>query len=787
MANGNEENETFPQNFIHDIIDEDLATGRRDEVVTRFPPEPNGYLHIGHATAIVLNFETARKYDGRCHLRFDDTNPLSEESEYVEAIQNDVRWLGYDWGEHLYFASDYFEFMYDCAVRLIKKGLAYVDSSDIETIREYRGTVTEPGKESPYRERSVEENLDLFERMRAGEFEDGEHVLRAKIDMSASNMLMRDPLLYRIRHATHHNTGDEWCIYPMYDFAHCLEDSHEGITHSLCTLEFENNREIYDWLIRETEVEHQPQQIEFARRNLGYTVTSKRKLLKLINEDVVGGWDDPRLPTIAGLRRRGVPPSAIRTFCKRIGVSKNENRVQYSQFEDAVRHDLNMKAPRVMAVVDPLKVVITNYDEDKVEWLDASYYPHDVPLEGSRKVPFSRELFVERDDFHEDPPADWYRLAPGKEVRLRYGYYVTCQEVVRGDDGEIKELRCTYDPETKGGDSPDGREVKGTLHWVSATEGIPCEIRLYERLFEVENPDGQEDKSFEEFINEESLVKRADAVVEPSVADDESQVRYQFERQGYFWRDPVDSTDDALVFNRIVSLRDSWSQKQKEKKRLEDEARRKEKERLRQKAIKAQQEAGGDAISEEREAARRENPQLAEKFEAYVGELGLNEVDADVLTGDEELAAYFEAVLAAYDAPRSVAPWLVNEVLPRLDEGQSVGELGLAAEHVAALVEMVEEDRITTQVSRDVLEEVLKSGRAPETVVTEEGLEKVSDEGALGAMVDQVIADHPDEVERYRGGNKRLVGFFIGQIMKATGGAADAVKVRELLSARLDE
>ena len=776
---------TFPQNFIHDIIDDDLETGRRDEVVTRFPPEPNGYLHLGHATSIVLNFETAKKYDGRCHLRFDDTNPLTEEQEYVDAIQRDVQWLGYDWGEHLYFASDYFEKMYDCAVTLIKKGKAYVDSLDIETIREYRGTVTEPGKESPHRDRPVEENLELFEGMRAGEFEEGEHVLRAKIDMAADNMLMRDPLLYRIVHATHHNTGDDWCIYPMYDFAHCLEDAFEGITHSLCTLEFENNREIYDWVIEETEVDHQPQQIEFARRNLSYTITSKRKLGRLIDEDIVGGWDDPRLPTIAGVRRRGVPPSAIREFCRRIGVSKSENRAEFSQFEDTIRDDLNTTAPRVLAVVDPVKVVLTNYPEGETESIEVPYYPEEIPKDGQRQVPFGRQLYIDREDFQVDPPDGWYRLAPGAEVRLRHAYNITCDEVIRGDDGEITELRCTYHPETEHERSPDGRTVEGTLHWVSADHGVPCEIRLYERLFEDEAPDAG-DGDFTDHINPDSLTKMTDSVVEPGIVDDDPDQRYQFERRGYFRRDPVDSTEDALVFNRIVSLRDRWSQKQKEKQKREDERRRREKERLRQKALKAQEEAGpSDTISDEREKARSENPQLADKFSTYQEELGVDRGDADLLTGDSATADFFEATLETYDAPKSIAPWLVNEVLAKIDDDETIDNLSIGPDDVATIVEMIDDERITTQVGGEVLEAVLETGDDPETIVEREGLETVADADALAPMIDEILADNPEEVEKYRGGNDRLVGYFIGQVMQATGGAADPQKTRELLLEKL--
>ena len=779
------EEPTLPHNFIHDIIEADLDSGKHDAVATRFPPEPNGYLHLGHATSIVLNFETAKKYDGRCHLRFDDTNPLTEEREYVLSIQEDIRWLGYDWGDHLYFGSDFFDQMYECAERLIKKGLAYVDSQSAEEIREHRGTLSEPGKESPYRDRDIEENLDLFRRMRDGEFADGEHVLRAKIDMAADNILMRDPLLYRIRHATHHNTGDKWCIYPMYDYAHCLEDSFEGITHSLCTLEFDNNRAVYDWVIEHTEVESQPQQIEFARRNVSHTITSKRKLLRLVEEGHVDGWDDPRLPTIAGLRRRGVPPSAVRTFCRRVGISKSENRVQASQLEDAIRSELNVVAPRVMAVLDPLEVEITNFEGD-TQWLDATYFPHDVPLEGSRSIPFSKRLYIEREDFAEEPPKDWRRLSPNAEVRLRYGYYITCDEVIRDEQGKVIKLLCSYDPETRGGSSTDDREVQGTIHWVSAEEALPCEVRLYDRLFDVDDPTADPDRDFVEFINPDSLQVLTGCFVEPSVADDAIDLRYQFERQGYFWRDPRASASPDLVFNRIVSLRDSWSQKEAARRREEEKKRRLEKDRLREKALKAQREAGpSDPISEEREAARAEHPELAERFATYQEEWGLQKGDADLMTGDVEVNALFEAVLKAYDAPQSVAPWLVNEVLPRIPEGSTLEALQVEPAHVARLIELVDEDRITTQVSRDVFEKVLATGGDPQQIIDEEGLEKVGDAAQLEPLIEGILADHPDEVERYRGGNQRLIGFFIGQVMKATGGAADAPKVRELLQQKL--
>lgn len=561
----NTEKETFtPPNFIKDIIEEDLKTGKYGgRVHTRFPPEPNGYLHIGHAKSICLNFGLALEYGGLCNLRFDDTNPAKEDVEYVESIQEDVRWLGFDWGERLFYASDYFDRLYRYAVELIKKGKAYVDSLSPEEIRQYRGTLTEPGRESPYRNRSVEENLDLFERMRAGEFEEGQCVLRAKIDMASPNLNLRDPVIYRIKKATHHRTGDKWCIYPMYDFAHCLSDSIEGITHSICTLEFEDHRPLYDWFLDELEVYH-PRQIEFARLNLSYTVLSKRKLIKLVEEGLVSGWDDPRMPTISGFRRRGYTPESIRTFCERIGVAKRDSVVDIALLEHCIREDLNKRAPRVMGVLRPLKVVIVNYPEDQVEELEAVNNPEDESM-GTRKVPFCRELYIERDDFREDPPKKYFRLAPGREVRLRYGYYVQCVDVVKDPaTGEISEIHCTYDPATRGGWSPDGRKVKGTIHWVSARHAVPARVRLYDRLFTRENPnDVEEGKTFLDYINPESLVELDHCLVEPSLQGARPGSRYQFERLGYFCADIRDSAPGRLVFNRTVSLRDSWAKIEK--------------------------------------------------------------------------------------------------------------------------------------------------------------------------------------------------------------------------------
>ncbi|UCG22242.1 MAG: glutamine--tRNA ligase/YqeY domain fusion protein [Deltaproteobacteria bacterium] len=552
-----------PTNFIKKIIEEDLKTNKYDgRVMTRFPPEPNGYLHIGHAKSICLNFGLAETFGGLCNLRFDDTNPTKEEVEYVESIKEDVRWLGFDWGDRLYYASDYFEQLYDYAVGLIKQGKAYVDSLSAEEIKEYRGTLTEAGKESPYRNRSVEENLALFRGMRAGEFQDGTHVLRAKIDMASGNLNMRDPVMYRILHAEHHRTGDKWCIYPMYDWAHGLSDSIEGITHSICTLEFEDHRPLYDWFLKELAV-YQPQQIEFARLNLTHTVMSKRKLLRLVEEGYVRGWDDPRMPSISGLRRRGYTPEAIKDFCERIGLAKKDSMVDIKLLEWCIREDLNKNVPRVMGVLRPLRVVIENYPEDQVEELEAINNPED-PSMGTRMVPFSRVLYLERDDFKEDPPRKWFRLAPGREVRLRYGYYITCVDVVKDEKtGEVVELRCTYDPATKGGWSPDGRKVRGTLHWVSAAHAIEGEVRLYDYLFRKPNPEEvKEGSDFKSNVNLNSLEVLHSCRLEPSVAGATPGSRYQFERLGYFCLDS-DSTVNKLVFNRTVTLRDTWAKIEK--------------------------------------------------------------------------------------------------------------------------------------------------------------------------------------------------------------------------------
>ncbi len=557
-----------PKDFIREIIDNHLVTNRfKGRVHTRFPPEPNGYLHIGHAKSIVLNSGIAADYGGKFNLRFDDTNPTKEEVEYVESIIEDVRWMGADWEDRLFYASDYFELLYDYAIQLIQKGKAYVDDLSADEIREYRGTLTQPGKESPYRNRAIEENLDLFQRMRSGEFPDGAKVLRAKIDMASPNLNMRDPVIYRIKHESHHRTGDTWCIYPMYDYTHCLSDSIEGITHSICTLEFEDHRPLYDWVLDELNVYH-PQQIEFARLNINFTVLSKRKLLQLVTENHVSGWNDPRMPTLSGLRRRGATPEAIRTFCERIGVAKNDSVVDIALLEYCIREDLNKHAQRAMAVLRPLKLVVDNYPDDKVEYMECVNNPEDAAM-GTRQVPFSRVLYIERDDFRETPPKGYFRLFPGNEVRLRYAYVVKCVRFVKDDDtGEVTEIHCTYDPTTQGGTTPDGRKIKSTIHWVSANHAVDAEVRLYDRLFLKANPaDSKDGTDFKHFLNPASLEELKDSKLEPFMKDAAPGSRFQFERQGYFCVDMVDSKPGKLVFNQTVSLRDTWAKMEQAQKK----------------------------------------------------------------------------------------------------------------------------------------------------------------------------------------------------------------------------
>jgi glutaminyl-tRNA synthetase len=763
-------------NFITEILDRDLNEGKYDQVVTRFPPEPNGYLHIGHAKSICLNFGLAQDYGGRCHLRFDDTNPTTEDIAFVEAMQRDIRWLGFDWGDNLFHASDYFEKLYDLAVRLIKDDQAYVDSLSEEEIRDYRGTVTEPGRESPYRTRSVEENLELFGRMRAGEFKDGEHVLRAKIDMSAPNMVMRDPVLYRIRHVSHYRTGGDWCIYPLYDFAHGLSDAIEGVTHSLCTLEFENNRAIYDWLVDNLFTPPRPYQYEFGRHTIEYTVTAKRKLIALVGGGFVRGWDDPRLPTLAGLRRRGVTPAAIRDFVNRIGVSRQNSSASIALLEHSIRDDLNYQAPRVMAVLTPLKVVLTNYPEDKTEEIDASYFPHDVPKEGSRPLPFSRQLYIDRDDFMEAPPKGYKRLAPGREVRLRHAYLIRCDEVVKDTDGNVVELRCSYDPDTLGKEPADGRKIRGVIHWVSAPHALKAEMRLYDRLFTVPNPDAG-DRPFTDYLNPEALIVH-EGFVEPSIRGDPADIRYQFERQGYFIQDAVDSRPDALVFNRIVTLRDSWEKAAREEARASEKAER---------AVTVRDEArAGERAGVEKAPEEALTPAQRAVYARYVGDFGLSEADAAVLAADESLSRFFDEAVKQSRNPRGLANWIVNELRREVKE-RPLHTLPLGPVELAALVSLVDEGAITGRIAKEVFAEMLKSGGSPREIVKERGLEQIADKDALKLIVASLISANPDKVVAFRAGKTGLLGFFVGQVMRETKGKANPQIVQELVQEELGD
>jgi glutaminyl-tRNA synthetase len=774
-------------NFITEIVDEDVSSGRVPEVVTRFPPEPNGYLHVGHLKAIVLDFGVADDYGGRTNLRFDDTNPTTESEEFVEAMKRDIRWLGFEWDQQVH-ASDYFEQLYAHAVRLIEGGKAYVDSLSEAEIREYRGTVTEPGRPSSYRERPVAENLDLFERMRRGEFSEGSHVLRAKIDMAARNMVMRDPLLYRIRHAHHYRTGDSWHIYPMYDFAHPLSDAIEGVTHSLCTLEFENNRELYDWLLENTVPAPRPHQYEFARLNLEYTVLSKRRLVTLVNGGFVSGWDDPRMPTIAGMRRRGVTPAALRDFVNRVGVTKAASRSDIALLEHSIRDDLNTEAPRVLAVIDPLRVVLSNYPEGSSEELGAPYWPHDVPRQGSRRLGFGRELLIERSDFAEEPPKGWRRLSPGAEVRLRHGYVIRCDEAVRDEHGEVVELICSYDPETKNR-NPEGRRMAGTIHWVDAATAVPAEFRLYDRLFSDPDP-GAGEGEFTERLNPESLVVRR-GFVEPSLladavtanldagADDGPTLRYQFERLGYFCHDHRDSRTDALVFNRIVTLKDSWSSTGK---------RREEQAAAHQDRARQAPSAPPPRATAERGSARDPLAELDDEqkalFARYHEEMGVDERDSLLLAGNEPLSRFFEAAVHRHGNPTGIANWIVNELLREL-KGRSLEDLPLTADALAELVALIDEGAISARAGKDVFARMLASGESPGAIVETLGLRQVSDEGEIEPLVVRLIAGNRDKARAYREGKTGLSGFFVGQIMRETDGRANPQLVREIVEREL--
>ena len=747
------------KNFLQAIVEKDLQSGKCQEVVTRFPPEPNGFPHIGHAKSIFINFGIARDYNGHCNLRMDDTNPTKEDTKYVEALEDAVKWLGYDWGDTIYHTSDYFPKIYEYAIKLIKMGKAYVDSLNEEEMREYRGTVTEAGKRSKYAQRSIEENLDLFERMKNGEFKDGEHVLRAKIDMSAANMKMRDPLLYRIRHAEHFRSGSEWCIYPMYDFAHCLSDYIEGVSHSICTLEFENNRDIYNWVLEELELEPpRPYQYEFARLNINYTVMSKRKLLELVEGNYVSGWDDPRMPTIAGYRRKGYTPESILAFCDQVGIAKANSVVDVSQLEFCIRDDLNKKVPRVMCVFNPLKVTIVNYEGS--EELDASYYPEDVPKEGTRKLPFSSELYIERDDFEENPPKGYFRLTPKQPVRLKHGYIIALKEVIKDEAGEIVELKVEYFPESKSGSDTSGIKVKSAIHWVSAAEAKRVEVRLYDRLFSAEMPEGVED------LNPNSLEIITDALIEPAVITQKPDERFQFERKGYFYADPIDYSDTKPVFNKIVGLKDSWSKKTTKKEQNQPKVKEK----------KVQIDGEVAPMSAEEEAL----------FVKYQEEHKLNSEVANTLARDVNLSSFYEEALTALFSPVNLANIITNEVAREMKQVAREA-LPFTPQQIAELVKMIDDATISNKIAKQVFEAMAKSGKNPAQIVKEKGLVQISDPKIIAPIIDEVIAKNPDNIEKFKAGNTKLLGFFVGQVLKATGGKANPKIVNDLVAQKLQQ
>ena len=747
------------KDFLRTIVEEDLKSGKYKEVITRFPPEPNGFPHIGHAKSICINFGIANDYSGHCNLRMDDTNPTTEDTKYVEALKDAVEWLGFDWGENVNFTSDYFHKIYEHAITLIKTGKAYVDSLDEETMREYRGTVKEAGKRSEYASRSVEENLDLFEKMKKGEFKEGEHILRAKIDMAAANMKMRDPLLYRIRHAHHFRAGDEWCIYPMYDFAHCLSDYIECVTHSICTLEFENNRDIYNWVLDTLGLEApRPFQHEFARLGINYTVMSKRKLLELVETNRVSGWDDPRLPTIAGYKRRGYTKESILNFCDQIGIAKANSMVDVAQLEFCIRDDLNTKVPRVMCVLDPLKVTIENYEG--AEDLISSYYPHDVPKEGTRKVPFSKEIYIEKDDFNENPPKGYYRLTPEQPVRLKHGFIITCKEVIKDENGNIIEIKAEYHADSKSGSDTSGIKVKSAIQWVSAADAKTVEVRVYDRLYSSEAPEGLED------LNPHSLQVIKNALIEPAVITDKPDERFQFERQGYFYADPIDYTEENPVFNKIVGLKDSWGKKTAQKPTAKAEPK--------AKANKEQIVGNEVAMSEDQKAL----------FEKYTSELKLNSEVANILCRDEKLSNFYEESLSSLNSPVALANIVANDVAKELKE-KEINELKFTSNQISELVKMIDDKTISSKIAKQVFEEMKKSGTNPTKIVEDKGLVQISDPAKILPIIDEVIAKNPDNVEKFKAGNTKLLGFFVGQVLKTTDGKANPQVVNKLVAEQL--
>ena len=745
------------KDFLRRIVEDDLNSGKYSEVVTRFPPEPNGFPHIGHAKSITINFGIAKEYQGHCNLRMDDTNPTTEDTKYVEALKDAVEWLGFEWDNSVRYTSNYFPKIYEYAIELIKMGKAYVDSTDEEEMRELRGTVTEAGKRSKYAERSIEENLNLFEKMKNGEFKDGEHVLRAKIDMSASNMKMRDPLLYRIRHAHHFRAGDEWAVYPMYDFAHCLSDYIEGVSHSICTLEFENNRDIYNWVLDTLKLETpRPYQHEFARLGINYTVMSKRKLLELVESGTVSGWDDPRLPTIEGYKRRGYTPESILNFCDSIGIAKANSMVDVSQLEFSIRDDLNSKVPRVMCVMNPLKVTITNYegeDSKGYEEIEASYYPHDVPKEGSRKLPFSKEIYIDRDDFSENPPKGYFRLTPEQPVRLKYAYIISCKEIIKDANGNIVEIKAEYYPDSKSGSDSSGIKVKSAIQWVEASQARSIEVRLYDRLFKSEAPEGMED------LNPDSLKIIKNALIEPAVIAEKPDVRFQFEREGYFYADPIDYTDEHPVFNKIVGLKESSSKKKK--------------------APKQEPKAQTKKVQIDGEVVPMNQDEQA-LFDKYTNEFKLNSEVANTLARDAKLSHFYQEALLTLNSPVGIANIVSNEVARELKHAE-ISELKFSPKQIAELIKMVDDETISTKIAKQVFEEMVKSGENPTQIVEAKGLIQISDPAIILPIINEIITKNPNNVEKFRAGNNKLLGFFVGQVLKATKGKGNPKVVNELV------
>ena len=743
------------KDFLRRIVEKDLKTNKYQEVVTRFPPEPNGFPHIGHAKSISINFGIAKAYQGHCNLRMDDTNPSTEDTHYVEALKDAVTWLGFEWEGNVRYTSDYFDAIYDYAIVLIKMGKAYVDSLDEEQIRVYRGTVKSVGKRSPYAQRSIEENLALFAKMKNGEYKEGEHILRAKIDMNSPNMKMRDPLLYRIRHAKHFRAGDKWSIYPMYDFAHCLSDYIEGVTHSICTLEFENNRDIYNWVLDTLKLTPpRPYQHEFARLGINYTVMSKRKLLELVEKGAVQGWDDPRLPTIAGYKRRGYTPESILNFCESIGIAKANSMVDVAQLEFSIRDDLNSKVPRVLCVMHPLKVTITNYEGS--EEIEASYYPHDVPKEGSRKLPFSKEIYIDRSDFMQTPSKGYFRLTPSQSVRLKYAYIISCEEIIKDEKGEIIEIKARYYPNSKSGEDKSGIKVKSAIQWVEASSAREMEVRVYDRLFKNEAPQGIED------LNPNSLKIIKNALIEPAVITDKPDERFQFEREGYFYADPIDYSDDTPVFNKIVALKESSSKKKKAPQIAKTETK------------KTQIDGEVVAMTHEQEIL----------FEKYTKEDKLNSEVANTLARDSTLSAFYQEALSQINSPINLANMISNEVARTL-KTKELDTLKFTALEIVALVKMIDDETISSKIAKQVYEAMEKSGENPTKIVQDKGLIQISNPDILLPIIDEIIAKNPENVEKFKGGNTKLLGFFVGQVLKATQGKGNPQVVNVLVGEKL--